>query len=136
MFNVPEDEEELVSAINTTPLVDVMLVLLIIFLITIPVATHTVKVDLPKDKSQPTQTLADNIALAITENNQLYWNELPLSGEQELDSKLQNVAHLPHQPQIQIRGDEHIHYETIGTVIKAAQHAGIRRVDFIMEKPR
>ncbi|CAI9122186.1 ExbD/TolR family protein [Brytella acorum] len=130
------EEDEVVSAINTTPLVDVMLVLLIIFLITQQVATHTVKVQLPKDANQPTQTKLGNVVLAVTANGQAYWNEVPLRGHQDLLDRLEKIAVLKPQPQIQIRGDSKARYESIGRLVATCQEAGIYHVDFITEQPR
>ena len=129
------DEDEVVSAINTTPLVDVMLVLLIIFLITIPVATHTIKVSLPMDANQPTRTMMNNIVIAVTPQGQAYWNETPLTSYADLESHLEHVAAQNPQPQIQIRGDQAAKYEGVGKVIAACQQAGIIHIDFITEQP-
>ena len=129
-------EDDVVSAINTTPLVDVMLVLLIIFLITIPVATHTVKLSLPKDLSQPTKTQVSNIVVAVTSDGHVWWNQTALHGQEELESQLEKVAVLKPQPQIQIRGDAAVKYETVGRIVAACQQAGIYHVDFITEKPK
>ncbi|WP_264816508.1 ExbD/TolR family protein, partial [Gluconobacter kondonii] len=85
-------DDEVVSAINTTPLVDVMLVLLIIFLITIPVATHTVKVNLPRDMNQPTQTMMSNVVLAVTADGKAYWDATPLRDQADLLEHLEKVA--------------------------------------------
>ncbi|AQT04995.1 MULTISPECIES: ExbD/TolR family protein [Acetobacter] len=129
-------EDDVVSAINTTPLVDVMLVLLIIFLITIPVATHTVKVTLPKDMNQPTQTKMSNVVLAVAENGQAYWDETPLKGRADLLDRLEKAAVQKPQPQIQIRGDVKSRYESVGKLIEACQEAGIYHIDFITERPK
>ena len=129
-------EDDVVSAINTTPLVDVMLVLLIIFLITIPVATHTVKVTLPKDMNQPTQTKMSNVVLAVAQNGQAYWDETPLKGRADLMDRLEKAAVQKPQPQIQIRGDVKSRYESVGKLIEACQEAGIYRIDFITERPK
>lgn len=134
--NNDSDENEVVSAINTTPLVDVMLVLLIIFLITIPVATHTVKVKLPVDTNQPTQTKQGNIVLAVTSNGQAYWNTTPVQNRQELVTRLEAVARQQPQPQVQIRGDGRAKYLAIGQLVAACQEAGISHVDFITEQPK
>ena len=129
------DEDEVVSAINTTPLVDVMLVLLIIFLITIPVATHTIKVSLPMDANQPTRTMMNNVVIAVTPQGQAYWDETPLTSYADLESHLEHVAVQNPQPQIQIRGDQASKYEGVGRVIAACQQAGIVHIDFITEQP-
>lgn len=129
-------EDDVVSAINTTPLVDVMLVLLIIFLITIPVATHMVKVTLPKDMNQPTQTKMSNVVLAVAENGQAYWDETPLKGRADLLDRLEKAAVQKPQPQIQIRGDVKSRYESVGKLVEACQEAGIYHIDFITERPK
>ncbi|MCT6854848.1 MAG: biopolymer transporter ExbD [Bombella apis] len=133
--NGGDDDGEVVSAINTTPLVDVMLVLLIIFLITIPVATHTVKVQLPVDRNQPTKTKPGNIVLAVTADGQSYWNTTPLTGHKDLLNRLMEAARQHPQPQIQIRGDGSVQYMPIGRIVAACQEAGIQHVDFITEQP-
>ena len=129
------DEDEVVSAINTTPLVDVMLVLLIIFLITIPVATHTITVKLPMDANQPTRTAIDNVVIAVTSKGQAYWGETPLNGYADLEAHLEHAAAQKPQPQIQIRGDMAAKYEAVGKVVAACQQAGIIHIDFITEQP-
>src|SRR5271154_609731 len=100
------DEDEVISAINTTPLVDVMLVLLIIFLITIPVVTHTVPVKLPQDRNQPTQTKPENIILAIDKDGDYFWNEKPIPDAAALLAKLKTIATKVPQPEVHIRADE------------------------------
>ncbi|MDG6094291.1 biopolymer transporter ExbD [Acetobacter sp. AN02] len=129
------DEDEVVSAINTTPLVDVMLVLLIIFLITIPVATHTVKVQLPKDLNQPSKVKPGNVTLAVTPDGQTYWNETAVTSQADLLAKLEKIAVQKPQPQIMIRGDASARYESVGKIVAACQEAGIMHVDFITEQP-
>jgi biopolymer transport protein ExbD len=129
------DEDELASAINTTPLVDVMLVLLIIFLITIPVVTHSVPLQLPKDVTQPRQTRPDNVSIAITKDGDLFWNEQLLRGDQALLEKLKKVSVLTPQPAIELRADQDARYEFIGRVVLACQRAGILKIGFIVEPP-
>lgn len=133
---VEDDENEVVSEINTTPLVDIMLVLLIIFLITIPVATHAVKVDLPERNSHLTQTKVGNVALVVKANGQVFWNEELLSDNEALQAKLAAVTSLQPQPQIQVWGDIHAKYEKVGQVIQDCQQAGINRVDFVTKPIR
>ncbi|GBR46516.1 MULTISPECIES: ExbD/TolR family protein [Neokomagataea] len=128
-------DDEVVSAINTTPLVDVMLVLLIIFLITIPVATHTVKVKLPVDANQPTQTKPGNVVLAVTANGQVYWDTTPMHSRDDLLNHLVEAAKKKPQPQIQVRGDGAAKYMAVGQVVATCQEAGIAHVDFITEQP-
>jgi biopolymer transport protein ExbD len=130
----PEDENEPVATINTTPLVDVMLVLLIIFLITIPVVTATVPVALPKERNEPTQTKPENVVLAINRDGDVFWNE-QLIDEQRLLERLKAVAVMNPQPEVHIRGDEAGRYEFVGRVVLACQRAGIIKVGFITEPP-
>jgi biopolymer transport protein ExbD len=129
------EEDEVVSAINTTPLVDVMLVLLIIFLITIPVALHTVPVELPKETNQPRITKPENIDLSVSKAGDIYWNEQRVANNGELLSKLKQIAVVTPQPEVQIRGDGNAAYEFVGRVILACQRAGILKIGFITEPP-
>ena len=128
-------EQEVMAAINTTPLVDVMLVLLIIFLITIPVVSHTVPVTLPKEAVQPLQTTPQNVILAVTRDGEVYWNERVVPDIDALVDQLKTVAVLKPQPEIHIRGDLDARYAAIGRVLLACQRAGIAKVDFITQAP-
>jgi biopolymer transport protein ExbD len=128
-------EDEVVSAINTTPLVDVMLVLLIIFLITIPVVTHTIPLTLPKDRNQPTQTKPENIIIAVNKDGDYFWNEKPVKDIDELTKKLETVAVIVPQPEVHIRGDTDGRYEFVGKVVAALQRAQIAKVAFITQPP-
>jgi biopolymer transport protein ExbD len=129
------EDDELASSINTTPLVDVMLVLLIIFLITIPVVTHTVAVDLPKETSQPRQTKPENINIAVSRGGDIFWNEQRLADNAQLLVRLKEVAVATPQPEVQIRGDGDARYDSVGRVVFACQRAGIQKVGFITEPP-
>ncbi len=129
------DEDEVVSAINTTPLVDVMLVLLIIFLITIPVVTHTVPVDLPKETNQPRQTKPENIELSVTRDGGVFWNEQRVAGNEQLVTQLKAIAVAEPQPEVHIRGDGAAPYEHVGRVVLACQRAGILKIGFVTEPP-
>ena len=129
------DEEELNSTINTTPLVDVMLVLLIIFLITIPVVTHSVPLQLPKERNVPTQTKPENILLAVTKDGDYYWNTKRMPDIDTLVEALKKESVKEPQPEVHIRGDEDAHYEAVGRVVVACQRAGILKVGFITEPP-
>ncbi len=133
--SLSDGEDEIVSTINTTPLVDVMLVLLIIFLITIPVVTHTVPLELPKVTNQPRQTKPENINIAVDYWGKVYWNEQPVADTNTLVDKLKVVAVIQPQPEIQIRGDGEARYESIGRVVFACQRAGIQKIGFITEPP-
>ncbi|MES2103900.1 MAG: biopolymer transporter ExbD [Pseudomonadota bacterium] len=130
-----EAEDEVNSTINTTPLVDVMLVLLIIFLITIPVVTHTVPVKLPAETNQPYKTKPENINLAIDKEGQMYWNEAPVPDTAALFEKLKKIAVMVPQPELHIRGDQNAQYKYVGKVILTAQRAGIAKVAFVIEPP-
>ncbi len=130
-----DDGDEVLSAINTTPLVDVMLVLLIIFLITIPVVTQTVPVDLPKERSQARVTKPENINLAVARDGKVYWNERAIPDQETLVGELKKIAVLDPQPEVQIRGDSAAPYEYVGKVVLAGQRAGIVKLGFITEPP-
>jgi biopolymer transport protein ExbD len=130
-----DGEDDLLSAINTTPLVDVMLVLLIIFLITVPVVTHTVPVQLPQERNQPTQTAPRNINISVDAQGGIYWNQQKLSGPDSLQKRLLAVSGDVPQPEVHIFGDQNAHYEAIGEVLLAAQRAGIEKVGFILQPP-
>ncbi|MGV2288231.1 biopolymer transporter ExbD [Trinickia sp. YCB016] len=128
------DEDEVMSNINTTPLVDVMLVLLIIFLITIPVVTHTVPLQLPKETIQPLQTTPKSIEIAVNKDGDFFWNESHVDA-QTLLTKLKTVSVQTPQPEVHVRGDQTTRYEFIGRVITACERAGIAKVSFITEPP-
>ena len=130
-----EGEDEVVSAINTTPLVDVMLVLLIIFLITIPVVTHTVPVALPKDRNQPTQTKPENIILSINKDGDTFWNQKLVPDTATLVNMLKKEAVKVPQPEVHIRADQDGRYEFVGRAVVALQRAGIYKIAFITEPP-
>jgi biopolymer transport protein ExbD len=129
------DDEEVVSAINTTPLVDVMLVLLIIFLITIPVVTTSIPVQLPKERNEIRETKPENIVLSVDQTGRIYWNDLRIQSTNQLIDRLKKISVLTPQPEIQIRGDANAQYEGVGRIIYAAQRAGIAKVGFITEPP-
>ena len=129
------DEDEVLSTINTTPLVDVMLVLLIIFLITIPVVTHTVPVSLPKVRNQPTQTNPQNVVLAVDREGQVFWDQQPIPDMPALLERLKTIAVMKPQPEVHIRGDAEVRYEAIGKVMVTVERAGIYKVAFITEPP-
>jgi biopolymer transport protein ExbD len=129
------DEDEVVSAINTTPLVDVMLVLLIIFLITIPVVTHTIPVTLPKETNIPRQTKPENINLSVDREGQIFWNDQKLADADALVTRLKRESVKVPQPEVQIRGDGGARYEYVGRVVFACQRAGIVKIGFITEPP-
>src|SRR3954469_6664273 len=130
-----DGEEQVNSTINTTPLVDVMLVLLIIFLITIPVVTQSISLELPKEKNVPTQTKPENVLLAVSKDGDVYWNTHPVKDFDELVQILTDKAKVKPQPEVRIRGDQGARYESIGRVVFACQKAGIAKIGFITEPP-
>jgi biopolymer transport protein ExbD len=130
-----EGEDEVVSAINTTPLVDVMLVLLIIFLITIPVVTHTIPVKLPPETNQALQTKPQNIVIAVTKDGDMYWDQQKLDDIAALKVKLKGIANQVPQPEVHIRGDMNGRYEFVGRVVVAIQQSGIFKIAFITQPP-
>ena len=129
------EEDEIVSAINTTPLVDVMLVLLIIFLITIPVVTTSIPVTLPKERNEVRETKPENIVISVNRDGDVFWNNQPVPDERRLLDRLKEIAVKKPQPEIHIRGDKEGRYEFVGRVVFACQRAGILRVGFITEPP-
>ncbi len=129
------DEDEIVSTINTTPLVDVMLVLLIIFLITIPVVTTSIPVALPKERNEIRETKPENIVISVDVQGRIFWNDLRIPSTNALIDRLKKIAVLTPQPELQIRGDGGARYESVGRIIYAAQRAGIAKVGFITEPP-
>ena len=129
------DEDEIVSTINTTPLVDVMLVLLIIFLITIPVVTTSIPVTLPKERNEVRETKPENIVISVDPEGRIFWNDLRIPSTNALIERLKKIAVLTPQPELQIRGDGGARYESVGRIIYAAQRAGIAKVGFITEPP-
>lgn len=132
----PDDgEEQMNSTINTTPLVDVMLVLLIIFLITIPVVTQSIQLELPKERNVPTQTKPENILLAVSKEGDIYWGIQAIPSIDVLVERLKKEAVKEPQPEVHIRGDQEARYESVGRLVVACQRAGILKVGFITEPP-
>jgi len=127
------EEGGAIANINTTPLVDVMLVLLIIFLITIPVITRTVPVHLPRAVNIPTQTKPENITIAVDKDGSIYWNDKRVANRNELLGLVEGAAVRKPQPEIHIRGDREARYEDIGRVMYAIQRGGIVKVGFLTE---
>jgi biopolymer transport protein ExbD len=121
------------SNINTTPLVDVMLVMLIIFLITIPVINKTVKVDLPKAVNIPTQTKPENITIAVNKDGQIFWNDKSIPNMETLLDNIKTAAVKKPQPELHIRGDKDTRFEAIGRVMYMVQRGGIVKVGFLTE---
>ena len=130
------DDPGVMATINTTPLVDVMLVLLIIFLITIPVITNFKKVDLPPATNIPTQTKPENITLSVDSAGEVYWNGRMMADRQELLERVKTAAVIKPQPEIHIRADKEARYEAVGRVIYMIQRGGIVKVGFLTEPDR
>jgi len=130
-----DGDEQMNSSINTTPLVDVMLVLLIIFLITIPVVTQSVQLELPKETNVPTQTKPENILLAVSKDGDYYWNTRKMPDIEAIVTELKKESVKEPQPELHIRGDQDSRYEAVGRLVVAAQRAGIAKVGFITEPP-
>jgi len=129
------DEDEVMSTINTTPLVDVMLVLLIIFLITVPVVRMTVPVELPKERNEIRETKPENIVISVDAQDRIYWNDLRMPSTDALVERLKKISVLTPQPEVQIRGDARGNYAGVGRVVYACQRAGISKISFITEPP-
>jgi biopolymer transport protein ExbD len=131
----PDAEDEVVSTINTTPLVDVMLVLLIIFLITIPVVTTSIPVQLPKEVNEVRESKPENIVLSVDQKGGIYWNDLKIANTNALIDRLKKISVLQPQPEVQIRGDGGAQYDSVGRIVYACQRAGIAKIAFITEPP-
>jgi biopolymer transport protein ExbD len=131
----PDSEDALMAQINTTPLVDVMLVLLIIFLITIPVFSSSVLVSLPHEANQSRETPPDDVIVTVDAQGAIYWFDTPLPGPQVLQDLLGRVSVLKPQPELHIRADARADYESVGQVVYAAQQTGIARIGFLTEPP-
>jgi biopolymer transport protein ExbD len=129
------DEDAVMSEINTTPLVDVMLVLLIIFLITSPVVLKLQKINLPIETNQAAKTTPEDVNIVVNKDGEMYWNQKHLNNTDELFDFLAKESVKIPQPEVKIRGDQQTRYEAIGKVLYTAQRAGIQKVGFITEPP-
>jgi biopolymer transport protein ExbD len=127
------DEDEVLNAINTTPLVDVMLVLLIIFLITIPVVTTSIQLQLPKERVEERQSKPENVVISVDVKGDIFWYDTKMNDVEVLVGKLKMVSTKSPQPEVHIRGDMAARYNGVGKVIYACQRAGITRVSFITD---
>jgi biopolymer transport protein ExbD len=126
-------DDEIMSEINTTPLVDVMLVLLIIFLITIPVVTTSIKVDLPKEKNVIRETKPENVIISVNAAGKIFLYDTPIKNSDDLFNRMKTFAVKKPQPEVQIRGDGQSDFESVGRVLYAVQRAGVTKVGFITE---
>ncbi|MFZ2305906.1 MAG: biopolymer transporter ExbD [Rhodoferax sp.] len=127
-----DDDTEVMNEINMTPLVDVMLVLLIIFIITVPVMKHAVKVDLPSATAQRQSIKPETIALSVDAQGAYFWNQNPV-GEQDLGRLLETEAAKEPQPELHIRGDKAVRYEFVVQAMAQARQAGLRKIGFVTE---
>ena len=131
-FGTQDDADEVMNEINMTPLVDVMLVLLIIFIITVPVMKHSVNVDLPQASNQPEDIKPETVRLSVDASGQYHWNEALLSDD-ELTPRLQAEAAKEPQPELHIRGDKAVRYERVAQALAAAQRSGVRKIGFVTD---
>lgn len=129
------DEDTVMSEINTTPLVDIMLVLLIIFLITSPVVLKLQKITLPEETNQVSKTTPEDVNIVVNKDGEMYWNQKRLANTDELFEFLKKESVKVPQPEVKIRGDQQSRYEAIGRVIYTAQRAGVQKVGFVIEPP-
>lgn len=131
-FNINGDDDEIMSEINMTPLVDVMLVLLIIFIITVPVLTHSVKIDLPRASNQPNEVQNKPISISVNQQGQIFWDD-KLIDANTLAQQFNQIAQQQPQPEVHIRGDRKVEYEYVMQVMAQAQRSGVQKLGFITE---
>jgi biopolymer transport protein ExbD len=131
-FGTQDDTDEVMNEINMTPLVDVMLVLLIIFMITVPVMKHSVDIDLPRASASPQDARPQAVRLSVDAQGQYWWNETQVA-DADLPRLLAAEAARPTQPDLHIRGDKNTRYERVAQAMAAAQQAGLRRIGFVTE---
>ncbi len=131
-FGTQDDADEVMNEINMTPLVDVMLVLLIIFIITVPVMKHAVPVDLPRASAERENVKPETIRLSVTADGKYHWNETDIS-DAELEPRLKAEAAKDPQPDLHIRGDKEVRYERVAQAMAAAQRAGVRKIGFVTD---
>ena len=131
-IGIQDDSDQMLSEINMIPFIDVMLVLLIIFIITVPVIKHAVNIDLPQASNQKALDKPDNVRLTIDSEGRYFWNAASVS-DAELDTRLATASALPTQPELHIRGDKAVRYERVALAMAAAQRAGLRKIGFVTE---
>ena len=131
-FGTQDESDEVMNEINMTPLVDVMLVLLIIFIITVPVMKHAANVDLPRTTNQPEIVKPETVRLSVSADGKFFWNESQVS-EEELFPRLQPQPAKEPQPDLHIRGDKNVRYEFVAQAMAAAQRAGVRKIGFVTD---
>ena len=131
-FGTQDEPDEVMNEINMTPLVDVMLVLLIVFIITVPVMKHAVNVELPRATNEIQQTKPETVSLSVDAQGNYHWNQTSVQ-DNELLRLLQAEAQKVPQPDLHIRGDKDVRYELVAQAMAAAQQAGIKKIGFITE---
>ena len=131
-FGTQDDADEVMNEINMTPLVDVMLVLLIIFIITVPVMKHAVNIDLPRATNQPEDTKPQTVRLSVASDGSYYWNENKVTDE-AMAAMLKEEGAKDPQPELHIRGDKDVRYERVAQAMAAAQQAGVRKIGFVTD---
>jgi biopolymer transport protein ExbD len=131
-FGTQDNSDEVMNEINMTPLVDIMLVLLVIFIITIPVMQHAVNIDLPRASNQINTAKPETIRLDVDASGAYFWNDASIQ-ESDLAAKLAAVAAAEPQAELHIRGDRAVRYERVARVMAAAQRAGVKKIGFITE---
>ena len=129
-FGTQDDTDEVMSEINMTPLVDVMLVLLIIFIITVPVINHTVKIDLPRASSQQIDDKPETIRISVDAQGQYFWNDAAIADAALADRLRQESVKIP-QPELHLRGSKDVRYERVAQVMSQAQQSGIKKIGFV-----
>jgi biopolymer transport protein ExbD len=130
--NIADDNDEVMNEINMTPMVDIMLVLLIIFIITIPVMKHAVNIDLPRASNEVQNIKPETVRLSVDAAGQYFLNETQVADD-ELTTQLKAAAAQQPQPDLHIRGDKAVRYERVAQAMAAAQQAGLRKIGFITE---
>ena len=131
-FGTQDETDDVMNEINMTPLVDVMLVLLIIFIITVPVMKHAVNIDLPRASATPDDAKPETIQLSVDAQGQYFWNQ-ELVGEADLEPRLRAAAAQTPQPELHLRGDKEVRYDRVAQALAAAQTSGLRKIGFITE---
>ena len=131
-FEINDNDDDVMNEINMTPLVDVMLVLLIIFIITIPVVQHAVKVELPRTLSSQDKTPPENLQLTVDSQGQFFLGQQPVAADALEDALREHTGKDP-QPQLYIRGDKKVAYEHVAQAMSAAQRAGLAKIGFVTE---
>jgi biopolymer transport protein ExbD len=131
-----QDNDEMLSEINMIPLIDVMLVLLIVFIITVPVMKHAVNIDLPRASNEKELTRPDTVRLSVDADGSYFWNEQKLADDNALQGHLAAAASQNPQPDLHIRGDRAVRYERVAQAMAAAQQAGVKKIGFVTEPAR